>query len=126
EGEQKVLVYGHRGCGKSTEINKFISGLDESWLVVKLNAGDYLPVSGNQAADVLLAACTRLIDVAKERELELNESSMKPVLEYFTETTKNQTHSSEAALGMEAGVDSSHSVIGKLLGLKAKLVSALK
>jgi hypothetical protein len=126
EGEQKVLVYGHRGCGKSTEINKFISGLDESWLVVKLNAGDYLPVSGNQAADVLLAACTRLIDVAKERKLELNESSMQPVLEYFTETTKNQTYSSEAALGMEAGVDSSHSVIGKLLGLKAKLVSALK
>ena len=126
EGSPKVLVYGHRGCGKSTEINKFVSELDPSWLVVKLNAGDFLPVSGNQAADVLLAACTRLMDIAQERGLALNETSMKPVAEYFAETTKSQTQSRDGSLECEAGADATGGVLGQLFGLRAKLVAALK
>ena len=126
EGAPKVLVYGHRGCGKSTEINKFVSDLDESWLVIKLNAGDYLPVSGNQAADVLLAACTRLMDIAEERGLELNERSMRPVLEYFSTTTEKRVEGRDSNLNAEAGVDVSQSVLGKLIGLRSKLVAELK
>lgn len=126
DGAPKVLVYGHRGCGKSTEINKFISELDDSWLVIKLNAGDFLPVSGNQAADVLLAACTRLMDIAEERGLALNEASMRPVVEYFAETTRTQTQYRDGQLDLETGVDASGSILGKLYGLRAKLVAALK
>jgi len=125
-GAPKVLVYGHRGCGKSTEINKFISGLDVSWLVIKLNAGDFLPVSGNQAADVLLAACARLMEIAEDQDLNLNERSMQPVLEYFTETTRTHNQSRESVLESEAGADASRGILGSLYGLRAKLVASLK
>lgn|GEM_PF-616969 len=126
QGDPKVLVYGHRGCGKSSEINKFVSELDASWLVIQLNARDFLPVSGNHAADVLLAACTRLMEIAEERGLKLNEASMKPVLEYFTQSIRTSTDSRDSTVEVETGADSTRGVLGTLFGLRAKLVAALK
>ena len=32
---RRVLVYGHRGCGKSTELNKFREELSDSWFAVR-------------------------------------------------------------------------------------------
>ncbi|MBK8035768.1 MAG: hypothetical protein IPK22_01330 [Verrucomicrobiaceae bacterium] len=123
---QRVLVHGHQGCGKSTEINKVISELGPQWLVVSLNVVDALPVSGNEAADVLLAACMRIVEVAKDHDLKLNEDTLKPIVAFFAKTTKTSTESHAAGLDIEAGADASQTFFGKLFGLKAKLVSDLK
>ena len=77
---ERILVYGHRGCGKSTELNKLVSELGNEWLPITLNAWGCLPTSGNQAADVLLAACTRIIEVARDKKLDLDENALKPVV----------------------------------------------
>lgn len=122
----KVLVHGHRGCGKSTEINKFLATLDSHWLPVSLNAGDYLPTSGNEAADVLLAACTKIMEVAEREELSLNDKSMEGVWKFFDQTTETKTGTRDATVKAEGGVKVSESFLGKLFGLKADLVSALK
>jgi hypothetical protein len=123
---QRVLVYGHRGCGKSTELNKLISDLGPEWLPISLVAGDFLPVSGNQAADVLLAACTRIIDIAKEKELDLNEAALDPVVAFFNETTTTQLGTREGSLEVGAGINTASSLLDKLVGLSAKFTSALK
>ncbi len=123
---RKVLVHGHGGCGKSTEINKFLQSLGPEWLVVALNAGDFLPVSGNEAADVLLAACTKLIEVAKDKSLPLNEDSMKGVVAFFDQTTVTATKSRADDLCIETGVGVASGIVGKLFGLRASLVAALK
>lgn len=73
---QPILVRGYPGCGKRTEINKVLSELGPLWLVVKLDAHGVLPVSGNEAADVLLAVCTRMVEVAKDHGLALNEDAL--------------------------------------------------
>lgn len=126
EGAPKVLVHGHRGCGKSTEINKFVSELPDTWLVVRVNASDFLPTSGNEAADVLLAAATALFAAAEERKLPVNPESLDQVLRYFSEVTETHKSSRESAHEGEAGADLGASTLGKLIGLRAKLVSALK
>jgi hypothetical protein len=123
---QRVLVHGHHGCGKSTEINKVISELGPHWLIASLNVVDALPVSGNQAADVLLAACMRIVEVAKDHDLDLNEGTLQPIVAFFDKTTKTSTESHAAGLDIEAGADASETFLGKLFGLKAKLVSDLK
>jgi hypothetical protein len=123
---QRILVYGHRGCGKSTELNKLISELGPEWLPITLVAGDYLPVSGNQAADVLLAACTRIIEAAKDKYLDLDEAALKPVVAFFNETTETHKESRDATLEVGAGINSSSSLLEKLIGLSAKFSSALK
>jgi hypothetical protein len=126
EVPQRILVYGHKGCGKSTELNKLISELGSEWLPITLVAGDYLPVSGNQAADVLLSACTRIIEVAKDKYLDLDEDALKPVIAFFNETTETHKESRDATLDVGAGINTSESLIGKLIGLSAKFSSALK
>ena len=126
EVPQRILVYGHRGCGKSTELNKLISELSADWLAISLNAGDFLPVSGNQAADVLLAACTRIIEIARDNKLGLDEAMLRPVVAFFSESTETQHESREAILEVGAGIDAGSSLIGKLVGLSAKFSSALK
>ncbi len=123
---QRILVFGHRGCGKSTELNKLISELGPEWLPVTLLAGHFLPVSGNQAADVLLAACTRMIEVAQDKGLALNEKALSPVIEFFNETTTTQHETRSADMEVGAGVNTSASLLEKLLGLSAKFTSALK
>ncbi len=126
ERAQRILVYGHRGCGKSTELNKLISELGNEWLAISLNAADYLPVSGNQAADVLLAACTRIIEAARDADLSLNEAVLNPVVAFFNQTTKTQSESRDASLEAGAGINTSSSLLEKLIGLSAKFSSALK
>lgn len=121
-----ILVYGHQGCGKSTEINKVLSELGPLWLVVKLDAQGVLPVSGNEAADVLLAISTRMVEVAKEHDLPLNEDALKPIVAFFDKVTKSSTESHAADLDIQAGADASQTFLGKLLGLRAKLVSDLR
>ncbi|MBE2282880.1 MAG: hypothetical protein IAE77_05405 [Prosthecobacter sp.] len=123
---QRILVFGHRGCGKSTELNKVISELGPEWLPVTLVAGDYLPVSGNQAADVLLAACTRMIEVSRDNGLSLSEAALEPVVEFFNETTSTQHETRSSDLEVGAGINTSSSLLDKLIGLSAKFTSALK
>jgi hypothetical protein len=126
EGAPKVLVHGHRGCGKSTEINKFVSELPDNWLVVRVNVGDFLATTGNEAADVLLAAATALFAAAEERKLPINPKSLEHVLKYFCEVTETRASSSKSTHEGEAGADASKSILTQLFGLRAKLVSALK
>ncbi len=126
DASHRILVYGHRGCGKSTELNKLISDLGEEWLPISLNAGDFLPVSGNQAADVLLAACTRIIEVAKANELPLDEKVLKPVVAFFSQTTRTQSETRDASIEGGAGVGTGPSLLDMLVGLSVKFSSALK
>lgn len=126
EGSPKVLVHGHRGCGKSTEINKFVSELPDTWLVIRVNVGDFLATSGNEAADVLLAAATALFAAAEERKLPINPKSLKHVLHYFSDVTETHASSSKSIQDGEAGADISSSILSQLIGLRAKLISALK
>lgn len=123
---ERILVYGHRGCGKSTELNKLVSELGGEWLPISVNASGYLPASGNQAADVLLAACMRIIDIARDQKLDLDEDALKPVVAFFDETTATQSKRSEATLEAGTGIDASGGLLGKLIGLSAKFAGDLK
>ena len=126
-GTPAVLVFGHRGCGKSTEINKFITDLPpDRWLVVKVQCGQFLPAGGNEAADVLLAACTSLMGVVQARELDLNEDALQPVLRYFQQIeVTRQTFTAHETSGT-GGLQVGGSFVGQLLGLKAGLEQDLK
>lgn len=123
---QTILVHRHRGCGKSTEINKLVEGFDPRWLVVRVQSSDYLQSAGNEAADILLAASICLLEMAEKKGLSLDDSVAKAVLGYFAETTKTEIKDKEAEFDLGGGFDAAAGLLGQLFGIKAKLESSLK
>lgn len=127
DGSSKtILVHGHRGCGKSTEINKLVAAFDPRWLVVRVQCMDMLPVAGNEAADILLAASICLIKATEDNGLSLADSYLGAVNEYFAETTVIDSSNRSAQNEVAAGIDAAGGLLGQLIGLKAKLESSLK
>ena len=126
ESSKTILVHGHRGCGKSTEINKLVDDFDPRWLVIRVQSMELLPVAGNEAADVLLAASISLINTAKHEGLSMGDAYLKGVFDYFAETTRTETTDRAANNEIGGGFDAAGGLLGQLIGIKAKLESSLK
>jgi len=52
---RKMLVIGHRGCGKSTILNKVAEELDNSYHIVSFSAASVLNMMDVETVDILLA-----------------------------------------------------------------------
>ena len=42
--DARVLFYGHRGCGKSTELNKFLAERQKEWFCIKFSVLDKMNI----------------------------------------------------------------------------------
>ena len=124
--DARVLFYGHRGCGKSTELNKFLSEHPDEFLAAQFSVQDELPPTNIRAEDLLLVMTERVLSTAKNAGLDVKDSLLKPVMEYFANATKTQSQGRSAESSVEAGVDASHSFLGKLLGILAKVRGEIK
>jgi len=124
----RILVYGHRGCGKSTEFNRLCTQLGNKWFPVRMAAGDYLPDSGVEAEDILLAIAVALVKGADEAGFQPSEfkKPFEKVENYFAEISETKTTEKEANATAGAGVNSEKSFWGKLFGLTGKLEAELK
>jgi len=58
---RKMLLIGHRGCGKSTILNKVAEELRAKYYVVSFSASDELNMMDVETVDILLAAYLQLL-----------------------------------------------------------------
>jgi hypothetical protein len=127
-GVHRVLVYGHRGCGKSTELNRLKDQLGPNWFIVGFSIQDYLPPVGLKAEDILLAIAAAIFDQAQKEEpaLQVEDKFLKNVHEFFTDVTVTDKTDREAKLNVAAGVGAkAGSFWSALLGFHASLKSEL-
>ncbi|WP_372366319.1 P-loop NTPase fold protein [Candidatus Uabimicrobium sp. HlEnr_7] len=80
--KSKILVIGHRGCGKSTILNKVAEELEDKYHVVSFSASDVLNMMDVESLDILL---TCYIQVLKSTGSLLNDSiqDFKEVIEFL-------------------------------------------
>jgi hypothetical protein len=118
KGARRILVHGHRGCGKSTELNQLRCELGPEWFVVSFSITDFLPMVNVRAEDILLSMAVAIFDHAEK--LEVDETLLQKVYEFFAEVTEKRAVDRLASLsgGVAAGIGPA-SVWAKLLGLKA-------
>ena len=122
----RLLFYGHRGCGKSTELNKFISERSERFFTVSFSVLQEMSPVAVRAEDLVLIIADRVLTAAMDSGLTVRESLIKPVLNYFTETTQTKKESRDTGASAAAGISSKDSLVGKLIGLFADLRAEIK
>lgn len=126
---RRVLVYGHRGCGKSTELNKFREELGDSWFVVHFSIFDFLPSVGIQAQDILLAMAVAIFEAAGPDggNLKISDKHLAHVHRFFAEVTKSELSTRDAELKMSGGGGAEEkSLWSQLLGFHASIKGDLK
>lgn len=126
DADSSILFYGHRGCGKSTELNKLLDELsDDEYFKVFFSVKEEMNLVTLRAEDLLLIIAEKLLTAAKKYKLNLKDSLLDPVLDYFTQTTEINRTELDAKLEASAGI-STDSLIGKLTGIFAKIAGEVK
>ncbi len=63
---KKMLIIGHRGCGKSTILNKVAEDLKNEYHMVNFSAADVLNLMDVEPVDILLATYLQVLSSVKE------------------------------------------------------------
>lgn len=132
---KRVLVYGHRGCGKSTELNRFKENAGDQWFIVDFSIKNYLPPVGVRAEDILLAIAVAIFDKLNDKNakpgeerprIKISEGFLDQIHDFFADISITDTRSraAKARVGAEAGVGD-NPFWGLIVQLRAKLSAEL-
>ncbi|MEA5536222.1 P-loop NTPase fold protein [Crocosphaera sp. XPORK-15E] len=66
---RKMLVIGHRGCGKSTILNKVSEELKNDFYLVSFSAADTLNMNDVETIDILISIYLQLLNSMNERDI---------------------------------------------------------
>jgi hypothetical protein len=132
---RRILVYGHGGCGKSTELNCFKQSVGSQWFIVDFSIKKYLPPIGIKAEDVLLAMSVALLDKLEEQsnrpsqpqmEIKINDDYLKRIEAFFDELKIITTSTRDAKAGGSASLGFGLGALwGKIFDAKAQLSAEL-
>ena len=78
EKYRKILVIGHRGCGKSTILNKVAEELQDKFYVVSFSALDTLNMYDVETIDILICIYLQIL-------ASMNENNIQSLLSKFNE-----------------------------------------
>ena len=127
EGDDvRLLFCGHMGCGKSTELNKFLSEHQDDFFPVKFSVHKEMSPVNIRAEDLLLVMAGRAITAARDAGLTVDEGLLRPIEDYFSTEELRRTSTFEAAVGAGAGVNTKAGVLGRLVGLFARVSAEVK
>ena len=121
----KVLLAGHRGTGKSTELVKFCSELKDRFTFVELSIvtdGDPAKLNVEGLLVLIVEAVLRRMGVLG---IKLDEANLKRIYGWFDETFKIRERDLSYAAEVAGGAAIEDSFLGKLLGLTATLKAAI-
>ena len=101
------VLMGHRGCGKSTELNKMEQQfIKEGYMVRKINCQTELNLAKLEVFDIIYLILQSLIDIAKDCKIkgvdEKNERIIR-ALHYFKDTEIVEKIKDGASASLEAG-----------------------
>jgi len=100
---QKILFSGHRGCGKSTELNKLALDLGagcQNLLIVKYNVTDVLDVFDLDYSDVLFSLAYQLYHRAETIGVKIDKAVVNNIEEFVGDVTKDVEEIKEKKVGL--------------------------
>lgn len=120
------LLLGHKGCGKSTELNCLMDNLKkEGFAVSSVCFNLELDPLNSTYWDMLILMAEKLIEIAGDKNCEIDESLLSVFENYWKEVNIEIEDKSNANIGVESGIKASVS-IPKILSLFTKVKTELK
>jgi hypothetical protein len=122
----KILLAGHPGCGKSTELVKLRSEHSDRFAFVQLSMTEDAD-SGSANVEVLLVLIVEaILHSMSEKGIALDEGTLQKIRDWFAEVFKIQEKDLRYTGSTGAGLDSKEGFLGKLLGLTAYLKADIR
>lgn len=122
----RVLFYGHRGCGKSTELNKFLEENKRVWFPVKFSVLDEMTPSNALAEDLVLVITSKIVEVASEAGINADERLLEGVYNYFASETKTAINSNAQKVGAKGGMNTKGSYLQRLLAVMVDVSAEIR
>ncbi len=127
--QNAFLLLGHKGCGKSTELNHMSARLrQEGYQVFTIECGVDLDLNNPLYADLLILMGEALLKIADRTGCELDAGIVQTVREFWSiEEEKCTTVAGSSTLQVESGASSkTPGILGSLLKVFLKIKADLK
>ena len=120
-----ILFTGHRGCGKSTELQRIRRQWEQDYRVIYLEANEETDINDAEYTDFYLIVIKRVESELREMGLSFDAGLLKSFEKWFMEITNENEESIESSVSIaaEASVGSPTPFIAKLL---VKLLAQIK
>lgn len=128
-GERKAfLLMGHRGCGKSTELNHLAMQLNENDYPVRtIYCSQELDRLNMVYSDILILMAEALVSLADELIIKISNKDLTTLLNFRQEIEKEDIVTKDADLAAEGGLSlESPKILSGLLGFFFSVKSSLK
>jgi hypothetical protein len=127
EGQYSPIVLsGHRGSGKSTELRQLEQALGSSCFMLYLDVADFLDPQDIDYTDLFLLVCRQILERLHENKVSLSENLLQEVEKWFVEVTKETEKSLELSggVGVEAKAGADIPFLARLLGVITASIKA--
>ena len=125
EENRACLLLGHKGCGKSTELNKMSARLSAAGYYVKtVNFSIDLDLFNIVYSDLFILMGEALLEIAEEAGCEIENNVLEDIKNFWYEVTETVVSQELEAASLEAGI--SAGIKGILANVFAKIKADLK
>lgn len=127
ERNSAFLLLGHRGCGKSTELNRMAERLNSEGYSVKIiNCSGDLDLLNIVHSDLFILMGEALLNIAEELECKVDKSILKKIMHFWDEGTKYSEYKEAVENSVEAGIEAETPKILGVLKTFIKIKADLK
>lgn len=122
----KILLAGHPGSGKSTELVKLRSEINARFAVAQLSVIEDGDPGNNTVEVVLVLIVEAVLKALAELDIEIPNERMRPIEQWFAKTFEVDESKLDFSGDLGGGLDAKRSVWAKMLGLTAVLKADIR
>ncbi len=126
KGSVKVLVAGHGGAGKSTELTKLQQELSARFFFVNFSLLREALVGKVTTEILLVLIVEHMLRAVKDAGASIDEGTLKQIYSWFSEVTEVKEEDLKYSGELGAGVNTGESFWGKLIGVSTFLKADIK
>lgn len=123
----KILFAGHRGSGKSTELNRLKREIESDTFFVKFSVVEELDINDISYVDLIMVMMEKLASEAvKEKIITTDSKYIKQIKDWLVDVTKIKEEETGYQLEVQAGIKANQGVLSLFIGLIAEFKAAIR